>query len=72
MEEKQIHIVINTLWYYGVKVLKYRPVCVCVTYHYKSSHEGNLHNLIFILIDPYVLSHLLNYSSGVVKVFLTQ
>ena len=51
MEEKQIHIVINTLWYYSVKVLK----CVCVTYHYNyiSSHKGNLHNLtklIFIFI----------------------
>ena len=29
MEEKQIHIVINTLWYYGVKVLKYRYMCMC-------------------------------------------
>ena len=28
MEDKQIHIVINTLWYYGVKVLKYRYVYV--------------------------------------------
>ena len=30
MEENQIHIVINTLWYYGVKVLKYRYVYMYV------------------------------------------
>ena len=29
MEENQIHIVINILRYYGVKVLKYRYMCMC-------------------------------------------
>ena len=30
MEKKQlVHIVINTRWYYGMKVLKYWYMCMC-------------------------------------------